>query len=87
MDKIFTDEEIKDADDVVIVQGIIDAFFIENDYIVLLDYKTDRATETELVNMYRAQLYYYGETIERLLGKKVKEKIIYSFYNNKTIVL
>ena len=87
VDKIFTDEEIKDADDVVIVQGIIDAFFIENDYIVLLDYKTDRATETELVNMYRAQLYYYGETIERLLGKKVKEKIIYSFYNNKTIVL
>ena len=74
-----------DTDDVVIVQGIIDAFFYEEDEIVLMDYKTDRATKEELIGRYKAQLDYYGVTLEKLTGKKVKEKIIYSFYLNEEI--
>lgn len=74
-----------DSDDIVIVQGIIDAFFYEDDGIVLMDYKTDRADEAELIGRYHAQLTYYALTLNRLTGLKVKEKLIYSFYLNKTI--
>ncbi|MDE6025810.1 MAG: helicase-exonuclease AddAB subunit AddA [Lachnospiraceae bacterium] len=73
------------GEDVVIVQGIIDAFFYEDGDIILLDYKTDAANSDELVNRYHAQLKYYGETLERLTGCNVKEKLIYSFYLNDII--
>lgn len=76
-----------DSDDIVIVQGIIDAFFYEGDEIVLVDYKTDRADEAKLIGHYHAQLKYYASTLERLIGKKVKQKLIYSFYLNRVIEL
>ncbi|MFA9465522.1 MAG: helicase-exonuclease AddAB subunit AddA [Velocimicrobium sp.] len=74
------------SDELVIVQGIIDAFFEENGELVLLDYKTDRVScEMELINRYQSQLNYYQEALEQISGKKVKEKIIYSFYLEKEI--
>ena len=64
----------------VLIQGIIDAYFVEEDGIVLLDYKTDSVKSgEELVNRYTAQLDYYQEAIEKLTGMKVKERILYSF--------
>lgn len=72
----------------VLIQGIIDAFFLEGDEIVLLDYKTDAvASEEELVKRYREQLELYQEALEKNLNKKVKEKLIYSFHFDKTIVV
>lgn len=66
----------------VLIQGIIDAFFIEADEIVLVDYKTDYVKKQEassLFEKYRVQLEYYERALEQLTGKKVKEKMIYSF--------
>ena len=64
----------------VIIQGIVDAFFEEDGEIVLMDYKTDAVeTEEELISRYAAQLDYYEEAITRLTGKRVKERILYSF--------
>ena len=59
----------------------------EDDDIVVMDYKTDRASEEELILRYKAQLDYYSDILERLTGKRVKEKIIYSFYNDNEIQL
>ena len=68
----------------VLVQGIIDVFFVEEDGLVLLDYKTDSvATLQELRNRYETQLDYYSEALEKLMGKPVKEKILYSFHLGK----
>ena len=54
----------------------------------MLDYKTDRVRyATDLVERYRAQLEYYAEAIEKLTGKKVKEKVIYSFSLQKEIMV
>lgn len=75
------------SEDVVIVQGIVDAFFYEDGKIILMDYKTDHADEEALVCRYRAQLDYYAETLERLTGCRVSEKIIYSFFLNREILL
>lgn len=64
----------------VLVQGIIDAYFEEEDSIVVLDYKTDRATSPrQLQEKYHAQLDYYATALEQLTGKCVKQKVIYSF--------
>ena len=79
--------QLPDADDIVIVQGIVDAFFYENGQIVLMDYKTDRADEETLLGRYRAQLDYYADTLCKLTGCPVKEKIMYSFFMNREIEL
>ena len=66
--------------DMVLVQGIIDAWFWEDDEIVLVDYKTDHVRNDlrELADKYRIQLEYYAEALERVTGHTVREKIIYS---------
>lgn len=68
-----------DSDEMILIQGIIDAYFEEEGQIVLLDYKTDRVDDgKKLVEKYREQLYYYQRALEQVTGKMVKEKIIYS---------
>ena len=65
----------------VLIQGIIDVFFEEEDGLVLLDYKTDSvASMKELWNRYETQLDYYQEAIQKIYGKPVKERILYSFH-------
>ena len=74
----------------VLMQGIIDAYFVEDGEIVLVDYKTDRVRrgqEQKLIDLYHVQLEDYAQALERMTGKKVKEKIIYSFTLQKEIVL
>ena len=74
----------------VLVQGIIDAYFMEEDEIVLVDYKTDRVKrgqEQKLIDLYHVQLEDYARALERMTGKRVKEKIIYSFTLQKEILL
>lgn len=70
----------------VLIQGIVDVYFEEEDQLVIVDYKTDRVnTLQELKDRYKTQLDYYEEAIGRLTGKKVKEKILYSFALMDTI--
>ncbi len=72
----------------VLVQGIIDAYFLEGEEIILVDYKTDRVTRPEeLTEKYHMQLAYYADALMRLTGKRVKEKVIYSFSLGQAIVL
>lgn len=64
----------------MLIQGIIDAFFVEEGQIVLLDYKTDKVqTGKELWDRYATQLEYYEEALSSLMQMPVKEKILYSF--------
>lgn len=75
----------------VLIQGIIDVFFIEDGEAVLLDYKTDRVSaengEEVLVNRYRRQIELYAEAIRKIKKISVKSKIIYSFSLEKEIYL
>ncbi|MFI3209029.1 MAG: 3'-5' exonuclease, partial [Eubacteriales bacterium] len=67
------------SDEMILVQGIIDVYFQEDDELVVVDYKTDQVKSlSELEKRYHAQLEYYGQALEQLTGKKVKERIIYS---------
>lgn len=70
----------------VLIQGVIDVFFYENDEIVLADYKTDKVScKEELVRRYRTQLDYYQMALEQITGKRVKERYLYSFYLQEEI--
>lgn len=77
------------AEETVLVQGIIDAYFREADgTITILDYKTDHVSHPQtLVDRYRAQLDYYALALEQLTGYKVKDRIIYSFSMGKEILI
>jgi ATP-dependent helicase/nuclease subunit A len=75
-----------DSEELILIQGIIDAFFEEEGELVLVDYKSDLVSEEEqLVHRYQVQLLYYKRALEQMLGKKVKEMIIYSLPLGKEI--
>ena len=63
----------------IIIQGIIDAFFLEDDKIVIVDYKTDRVDDiNDLKDRYHVQLEYYALALKKMLDKEIGELIIYS---------
>jgi ATP-dependent helicase/nuclease subunit A len=77
-------EEFKDIEnkDTLMVRGIIDTYFEEDNEIVLVDYKTDFVNEenrNEVIDKYNKQLEIYSKALEKLTGKKVKEAYIYLF--------
>ncbi len=73
----------------ILVQGIIDLYYITHDNkLVLVDYKTDYIkNENELINKYKEQLELYQEALEAALHKKVDKKYIYSTYLGKAVIL
>ncbi|MCR4744140.1 MAG: PD-(D/E)XK nuclease family protein, partial [Lachnospiraceae bacterium] len=76
------------SDETVQIQGIIDAFFIEDNKIYLVDYKTDRGVDSEtLINRYKIQLDIYADALSNMLELEIGEKIIYSVFLKKAIVL
>ena len=80
------DEDIKEN---ILVQGIIDLYFVnENGQVVLVDYKTDyveSGNEFELVEKYKSQLDLYKQALESALNTKVDKVYIYSVYLGKEI--
>jgi len=78
------------SDETILVQGIIDAYFIEENHIILVDYKTDYVEDGQaevLVRRYENQLKYYGKAIEQLTGMPALEKYIYSFALGRELAL
>ena len=73
------DKDKYKSEELVVVQGIVDAWFEEDEGIVIVDYKTDNVARIEdLKARYESQLVYYGEALEKVTGKPVKELVIYS---------
>jgi ATP-dependent helicase/nuclease subunit A len=75
----------------VLVQGIIDVFWIEGEQLVLLDYKTDRVERAEELTLrYKTQLDLYADALARIFSDgnrevSVKESLIYSFALHEVI--
>ena len=86
------DEEFKNnsetyKDESIMLRGVIDVYFEEDDQIVILDYKTDKVynNKEEIVYRYKKQLDIYAEALSILTGKTVKEKYLYLFSINQEI--
>lgn len=86
--ELFFGKAYQDVTDQILVNGIIDCYFIENNEVILLDYKSDRVyDEEELKGRYHIQLNLYRIALERALGLTVKETYLYSFAMGRAIPL
>lgn len=79
-------------DEEVLIQGVIDTCFVEEDGIVLVDYKTDyvdlehmEQSIEKIKDRYRIQLDLYGRALSHIMTIPVKEKWLYLYSINKWI--
>ena len=77
----------KENDENILVQGIIDLYYInQNGNITLVDFKTDNLEEEEMfIQKYNIQLDIYKRALEKLTGISVEKTYIYSFKLGKEI--
>lgn len=79
-----------ETEEEILVQGIIDAYFEEEDGLVLVDYKTDKVQkgqEKELAEKYTVQMQYYKKALEMITDREVKEIYIYSTGLGKAVLV
>ena len=70
------------------MQGTIDCCFIEDGQWVLLDYKTDRADDLDVIRQrYHAQLGLYALALARITGIPVKERALCLIAMNETLTV
>ncbi|MFI3230227.1 MAG: helicase-exonuclease AddAB subunit AddA [bacterium] len=85
---IYKDIDLKDpqSNNNILVSGIADLYFEEDDEIILVDYKSDKmASESKFIETYKIQLEIYKKALEKATNKKVRECYIYSILNEKAI--
>ena len=80
---LFRDSEVTEP---VLLQGVADAFILEDDGILLLDYKTDRVRDPEILKQrYALQLGLYADALSAVTGRPVTERLLYSFALGQSI--
>ena len=78
------------AGDEILLQGVVDCFFEEDGALVIVDFKTDRIAPDALAERaehYRPQLEAYSLALAQVIGKPVKEKILYFLRRGEQITL
>lgn len=78
------------AGDEILLQGVVDCFFEEDGALVVVDFKTDRIAPDALAERaehYRPQLEAYSLALAQVIGKPVKEKILYFLRRGEQIIL
>lgn len=75
------------ADDVVIVQGMIDLLLAEEDGYVLVDYKTDRRDPEQAARRYVTQIRFYRQAVEEILGRPVKEAYLHFLASRQSVLM
>lgn len=74
----------------VLVQGVIDCAVVEDDGLIILDFKTDRVKEDgllRLVRVYTPQIKLYAHAMERIYQMPVKETCLYFFHLGRIVKL
>ena len=78
----------------LLVQGVIDLFFVEGNEVVLVDYKSDfiardpadpHHSREAVATRYRPQIELYRRALEGILGQQVKESYLYLFYSEEAL--
>lgn len=85
---IHQDIDANTADEVVLIQGVIDCLFEDEHGLVLLDYKTDRTlglSREELAERYRLQIALYAKAVSHIYKKPVDEQYVYFFDGGELI--
>ena len=72
----------------VLLQGVVDCALLEEDGIIVVDFKTDYVTEDTLasvVERYRPQVQTYGEALSRIYEMSIKAQYLYFFRLNRFV--
>ena len=84
--EVFLDDIYQNMEEFIQINGIIDCYFIEENGVVLVDYKSDRLWQEDAFReKYKIQLRLYKEALERVTDLPVKACYIYAFAPGKMI--
>jgi ATP-dependent exoDNAse (exonuclease V) beta subunit len=76
-EKIFRELPYAVMLDDVLYEGRMDLVFMEQGSAVIVDFKTNHGEPAELIEKYRFQAAIYARAIEQILGKNIREVILY----------
>lgn len=77
-----------ETDEQILIQGVIDCLFREDDAWILVDYKSDRLeTADAFRSRYAVQLALYKRAVEQITHRPVEETYIYSLHLQQEIRL
>jgi len=79
-----------DAEEEILLQGVIDCYLDEPDGLVLIDFKTDYVPPGRLeakAETYQEQMTAYAYALERITGKRVKETLLYFFGASESVAV
>ena len=77
-----------DADETILLQGVVDAFWEIDGKITVLDFKTDYVPKGKLqekATLYKGQMETYAYALEKILGKPVSTVLLYFFSAGKSV--
>ncbi len=85
--RIEADKAIKtNSNDEILLQGTSDCYFVKNNKITLIDFKTNRQTDEKYIKEeYSKQMELYAYAIEKVTELKVEKKVIYTAQNGKIV--
>ena len=78
------------TDEQVLLQGVVDCALIEEDGIIIVDFKTDHVadeTMATVVERYRPQVDAYANALSRIYQTGIKEKYLYLFQLDQFVKL
>ncbi|MCI8594458.1 MAG: helicase-exonuclease AddAB subunit AddA [Oscillospiraceae bacterium] len=78
------------AGEQVLMQGVVDCWFAEEDGVTVVDFKTDRVTEGTVARRaeeYRPQIEAYSEALARIAGRKVERRVLWFFALDRAVEL
>ena len=79
-------EEARCFGEEIMIQGMMDCYFMESGGWILVDYKTDWELDEQRLEGYCLQLRLYAAALERATGVKVRERILYDVRRGKEIL-
>lgn len=72
--------DMKSPGEEIFVQGVIDVLFAEGNNLILLDYKTDKATTLDILKKrHTFQIDLYTRAVEKIYKQPITEKYLYLF--------
>ena len=77
-----------EGNETILLKGLMDLVFEEEDGIVIVDYKTDRIRSSRLLaRNYRLQMRCYRRAVEEMTGRRVKETLLWSFALDRAVAV
>ncbi|MCX7615332.1 MAG: PD-(D/E)XK nuclease family protein, partial [Clostridiales bacterium] len=87
-DELFEISLDENDDSEFLLQGVIDCMFEEDGELVVLDFKTDRLKNRDVLTIaerYQKQIEAYAYAMHRITGKRVKETVLWFFDRDAAI--